>query len=208
MFYDPRVDLKPAPLKHNPFNALVAPRPIGWIGTQAGDGTVNLAPYSYFNAFASDPPVVAFAPNSKDSAGLSKDTLANLREVPEFTCSIVSLGLAEQMNQSSADYAAELSEFSQANLTTGSSRLIRPPYVAEAKAVLECAVYAIHSLPSRDGGRQSHLVIGEVIGIHIDDALIVEGKIDTLALAQVARLGYHDYSSVDKTFELLRPELD
>jgi len=208
MFYDPRQDLKPAPLKHNPINALIAPRPIGWIATQAKDGSINLAPFSYFNAFAADPPVVAFAPNSKNTEGQSKDTLANLRDVPEFTVNIVSKELAEQMNQTSADYVHGISELSEVGLTSASSRLVLPPHVDEAKAVLECTVFAIHALPKRDGGRQSHLIIGEVIGIHIDDSLIVDGKIDTPALAQVARLGYHDYLSVEETFEMLRPELD
>ena len=206
MYYDPRVDLKPAPLTHNPINALIAPRPIGWIGTKAADGSVNLAPFSYFNAFAADPPVVAFAPNSKDTAGAPKDTLANVLEVPAFTVSIVSRTLAEQMNQTSADYPHGTSEFSQSGLTAAAAKSVSPPYVGEALAALECQVYDIHKLPSRPGGRQSHLVIGEVVGIHIRDELIVDGKLDTLAMQQVSRLGYFDYSSVDHLFEMLRPD--
>ena len=124
MFYDPREDLKPDPLTHNPVNALVAPRPIGWIGTSAADGNVNLAPFSYFNVFAADPPSVAFGPSSKDAEGTPKDSLANVREVPEFTVSIVSRKLADQMNQTSADYERGVSEFEQTGLTTAGSRLV------------------------------------------------------------------------------------
>jgi len=205
MFYDPREGLKPDPLTHNPVNALVAPRPIGWIGTSAADGNVNLAPYSYFNVFAADPPSVAFGPSSKDAEGTPKDSLANVREVPEFTVSIVSRKLADQMNQTSADYERGVSEFEQTGLTTAGSRLVTPPHVGEAQAVLECRVFDIHPLPRRSGGKQSHLVVGEVIGIHIDDGLIVDGKGDTLAFEQVSRLGYFDYSVVNNLFEMPRP---
>ena len=208
MFFDPRQHVSPAPLKHNPINTLIAPRPVGWIGTQSQDGSTNLAPFSYFNAFSADPPIVAFAPNSRNAQGEPKDTLANLRDTPEFTVSIVSIELAKQMNQTSADYSQGVSEFSESKLTPGTSRLVTPPHVGEAKAVLECKVFEIIALPKSGSGRQSHLVIGEVIGIYIDDTLIINGKIDSKALSQVARLGHHDYLSVNDTFEMLRPELD
>ena len=206
MFYDPRDDVRPAPLTHNPLNALVAPRPIGWIGTVSSDGFENLAPFSYFNAFSADPPIVGFAPNAKSAGNDDKDTLANVREVSEFTASIVSAPLAEKMNRSSKTLDRRSSEFEYAELSAAPSRSVRPPHVAEAKAVLECTVHDIIALPTRSGGRGSHLVIGAVVGIHIDDALIVDGKIDALALAQVARLGYFDYSVVTELFEMLRPE--
>ena len=112
------------------------------------------------------------------------------------------------MNQTSADYSQGVSEFSESKLTPGTSRLVTPPHVGEAKAVLECKVFEIIALPKSGNGRQSHLVIGEVIGIYIDDTLIINGKIDSKALSQVARLGHHDYLSVNDTFEMLRPELD
>ena len=205
MFYDPRENLRPAPLTHNPLNALVAPRPIGWISTISAQGECNLAPFSYFNAFSADPPVVGYAPNAK-AAGGAKDSLANVQAVPEFTVSVVSADLAEQMNETSRALAHGVNEYEMAGLEAGKSRLVRPPYVTHARAVLECRVFDIVELPAGKDGRGSQLVLGEVIGIYIDDDLIVDGKVDGKALRQVARLGYFDYTVVDNLFELLRPE--
>jgi flavin reductase (DIM6/NTAB) family NADH-FMN oxidoreductase RutF len=205
MFYDPRENPRPAPLAHNPLNALVAPRPIGWIGSVSAAGEVNLAPFSYFNAVSAEPAVVVFAPNEKAGGG-PKDTLANVREVGEFTVSIVSAALAHAMNETSRVAARGVNEFALARLTAAASQLVRPPRVAEARAALECEVWEIVPLPSTAGGRGSHLVIGTVVGIHIDDALIVDGRVDTVALAPVARLGYFDYSVVTGTFEMKRPD--
>jgi len=205
MFYDPRVDVRPKPLTHNPLNALIAPRPIGWIGSISKDGLENLAPFSYFNAFSADPVIVGFAPNSKLADGTPKDTLANIRETGEFTASIVSRSLAGQMNRSSCDLDRGASEFEFAGLASAPSKAVKAPRVAKARAVLECVVFEIVALPGTSGGRQSHLILGEVVGIYIDDALIVDGKIDILELAPVARLGYFDYSVVTETFEMKRP---
>lgn len=206
MFYDPRKNLRPRPLTHNPLNALVAPRPIGWIGSLSAAGEENLAPFSYFNAFSADPPVVAFAPNSKQGDGGPKDTLANVRAVPEFTASIVSEPLAQRMNETSRVLAHGVSEFAAAGLTAAPSTSVRPPHVGEALAVLECQVFDIIALPSPARGRGSHLVIGEVVGIHIDDGLIVDGKVNTLGLRQVARLGYFDYTVVRELIVIPRPD--
>lgn len=206
MYYDPRIDLRPAPLAHNPLNALVAPRPIGWIGTISATGEENLAPYSYFNAFSADPPVVGFAPNAMASGDGAKDSLSNVRDVGEFTVSIVSADLAEAMNQTSAPLPRGESEFRHARLTSAPSRAVRPPHVGEARAVLECRVFDIVELPARTGGRHSHLVLGEVIGIYIDDALIRDGRVDVLALKPLSRLGYFDYSVVESLFEMRRPD--
>lgn len=205
MFYDPRQDLRPAPLTHNPLNALVAPRPIGWIGTISAQGEANLAPFSYFNAFSADPPVVGFAPNARPGSSAPKDTLANVRAVPEFTASIVSQPFAAQMNETSRDLPPGYSEFHAAGLVSAPSRRVRPPHVRDARAVLECRVLEIVALPAGRDGRGSHLVLGEVVGIHIDDALIRDGRVDTLALAPVARLGYFDYCVVASSFEMRRP---
>lgn len=206
MFYDPRDDLRPAPLSHNPLNALVAPRPIGWIGSVSAGGEPNLAPFSYFNAFSADPPVVGFAPNAKGADGEAKDTLANVRETGEFTVSVVSAELAAAMNETSRVVPRGHNEFELAGLTAAPSRLVRPPHVGEARAVLECTVLQIVALPAHPGKRASHLVLGEVIGIHIDDDLIRGGRVDTLGLRQVSRLGYMDFSVVDNLFELPRPD--
>jgi flavin reductase (DIM6/NTAB) family NADH-FMN oxidoreductase RutF len=191
-------------LRFNPVNALVAPRPIGWIGTLSADGHANLAPFSYFNVFSANPPVVGFAPNEAPGGG-PKDTLANVREVTEFTVSIVGRDLAEAMNESSRVLPRGESEFERAGLTAAPSRDVTPPHVGEARAVLECRVVQIVPLPARAAGRGSHLVIGAVVGIHIDDALIVDGRVDVLGIAPVARLGYLDYSVVTSLFEMPRP---
>ncbi len=205
MFYDPREDLRPAPLTHNPLNAIVAPRPIGWIGSLSADGVPNLAPFSYFNAVSADPPTVVFAPNSRTD-GTPKDTLANVRDTGEFTVNIVSRSLAGVMNESSKEVSPDTDEFALAGVTAVPSNLIKPCRVGESHAALECTVFEIVPLPSRPGGRSSHLVIGNVIGIHIDDDLIVDGRLDTKSLAPLARLGYFDYGAVENPFEIPRPD--
>ncbi|MDZ7668713.1 MAG: flavin reductase [Gammaproteobacteria bacterium] len=128
MFYRPADDLRPPPLAYNPLNALVAPRPIGWIATVSAAGEANLAPFSYFNAFSADPPIVGFAPNAKAAGDDVKDTLANIREVAEFTVSIVSADLAPAMNESlrAPPYPGEHDEFVLAGVTEAPSRLRRP----------------------------------------------------------------------------------
>lgn len=206
MHYDPRIDLKPAPLKFNPLNALVAPRPIGWITSIDREGRVNLAPFSYFNAFSADPPIVGFAPNAHANGG-GKDTLRNVEAVPEFTASIVSADLARQMNETSRQLPYGENELIAAGLTAVASEYVRTPRVGEARAALECRVFEIVALPAGTDGRGSHLVLGEVVGVYIDDALIgSNGRVDSIALAQVARLGYHDYTNVAAIYEMRRPD--
>jgi flavin reductase (DIM6/NTAB) family NADH-FMN oxidoreductase RutF len=206
MHYDPRIDLKPAPLKFNPLNALVAPRPIGWITSIDRAGRVNLAPFSYFNAFSADPPIVGFAPNAHPNGG-SKDTLRNVQEIPEFTASIVSADLAQPMNETSRQLPYGENELIAAGLTAVASKYVRTPRVGEARAALECRVFEIVALPAGTDGRGSHLVLGEVVGVYIDDALIgSNGRIDSIALGQVARLGYHDYANVTSIYEMRRPD--
>ena len=206
MHYDPRIDLKPAPLRFNPLNALVAPRPIGWITSMDREGRVNLAPFSYFNAFSADPPIVGFAPNAHANGG-GKDTLRNVQAVPEFTASIVSADLARQMNETSRQLPYGENELIAAGLTAVASKFVRTPRVAEARAALECRVFEIVALPAGTDGRGSHLVLGEVVGVYIDDALIgSNGRVDSIALAQVARLGYHDYTNVAAIYEMRRPD--
>jgi len=206
MHYDPRIDLKPAPLRFNPLNALVAPRPIGWITSIDREGRINLAPFSYFNAFSSDPPIVGFAPNAHANGG-SKDTLRNVEAVPEFTASIVSADLARPMNETSRQLPYGENELVAAGLTAVASKYVRTPRVGEARAALECRVFQIVALPAGTDGRGSHLVLGEVVGVYIDDALIGRnGRVDSMALQQVARLGYHDYTNVAAIYEMRRPD--
>lgn len=205
MFYSIEEGPRACGLKHNPINALVAPRPIGWITTLDLLGRVNLAPFSYFNLVSADPPVVLFAPNEKDSQGVSKDSLRNVRETGEFVVNIVSWELRFAMNMTSSELAHGESEYELAGLTPTPSVLVKPPRVGESPAALECRVYQIVALPHRPGGRRSHAVFGEVVGVHINDAVIDGGIVSTLKIAPMARLGAFEYSGIDRIEVIPRP---
>ena len=197
-FYEPR---KGHGLPHDPFKAIVAPRPIGWIGTTDAQGRPNLAPYSFFNAISSFPPMVYF--NSEGR----KDSLNNVEATGEFTCSLVSAPLARAMNATSAPLAAGVNEFTLAGLDMAPSLRIKPPYVAEAIAALECKVTQIIQLAGIDGVKfQTWMVLGEVIGVHIDDRWLKDGIFDTAGANPIARCGYRgDYTEVVSLFEMIRP---
>lgn len=197
-FYEPR---KGHGLPHDPFKAIVAPRPIGWIGTVDAQGRPNLAPYSFFNAISSFPPMVYF--NSEGR----KDSLDNVEATGEFTCSLVSAPLARAMNATSAPSAPGVSEFTLAGLAMAPSSRIRPPYVADAIAALECKVTQIIQLAGIDGVLlQTWMVLGEVIGVHIDDRWLKDGIFDTAGANPIARCGYRgDYTEVTSLFEMIRP---
>ena len=197
-FYEPR---QGHGLPHDPFKAIVAPRPIGWIGTVDAQGRPNLAPYSFFNAISSFPPMVYF--NSEGR----KDSLNNVEATGEFTCSLVSAPLARAMNATSAPSAPGVSEFAHAGLAMAPSSRIRPPYVADAIAALECKVTQIIQLAGIDGVLlQTWMVLGEVIGVHIDDRWLKDGIFDTAGANPIARCGYRgDYTEVTSLFEMIRP---
>ena len=200
MFYRP--GLEAHGLAHNPFKALVSPRPIGWISTLDSQGAPNLAPYSFFNAFGDVPPLVGYASNgSKLGRDERKDTLANIRATREFVANIVSYALRDAMNATSAPLPAGIDEFAVAGLSPAPCQIVAPPRVAEAPAALECRLWRIIDLP----GVANHLVIGEVVGVHIDPAFVVEGKVDVTLYQPVARLGYRDYARVTEVFSLTRP---
>ena len=200
MFYRPGLD--PHGLAHNPFKALVAPRPIGWISSRDAMGRVNLAPYSFFNAIADDPPMVMYSSTGR-KIGLDegKDTVANIRATGEFVANIVSYALRDAMNASSGHYPAGEDEFLRAGLTPAPSVVVGPPRVAEAPASLECRVWKVIDLP----GPANVLVIGEVVGVHIADAVLAEGRVDVTRYQPLARLGYRDYAAVREVFALNRP---
>lgn len=200
MFYEPaRGDHG---LPHNPFKALVAPRPIGWISTLDGAGRANLAPYSFFNAVADAPPMVMYASTGrKIGLDAGKDTVANIRQTGEFVVNIVALALKDAMNASSGNYPAEEDEFGRAGLGKAACRLVAPPRVAEAPASLECKLWRLIALP----GAENFLVLGEVVGIHIDEAVIVDGEVDVTRYQPLARLGYRDYAAIREVFALSRP---
>lgn len=200
IFYEPgRHDRQV--LAHNPFKAIVAPRPIGWVSTMSGDGSVNLAPYSFFNAVAEAPPMLAFS-----SVG-AKDSSTFAGELREFVWNLVTWELREPMNETSAPLPRGQSEFHRAGLEMAPSRLVTPPRVADARCSMECKV--VHQLHLRDiDGRpiDQHLVIGQVVGIHLDEAAIVDGAVDTAQLRPVARLGgIADYTVVTEVFRMYRP---
>lgn len=201
MFYRP--GLEPHGLPHDPFKAIVTPRPIGWISTLDREGHVNLAPYSFFNAVADRPPMVVYgSAGTKPGLTERKDTLANIRVTGEFVVNIVSRALRDPMNASSAGLPAETDEFEVAGLEKARSRVVAPPRVKAAPAALECRLWQAIDLP----GDSNTLVIGEVVGVHIDDAMLRDGLLDITLYQPLSRLGYRDYTAVAEVFELSRPK--
>lgn len=197
-FYEPRAGHG---LPHDPFKAIVAPRPIGWISTLDAEGRVNLAPYSYFNAVASRPPMVMFA-----SEGL-KHTAANAAATGEFVANLATEELRHAMNLTSASLPAGEDEMRHAGLTPAPSRLVKPPRVAESPAALECKVVSVTELADIEGRKIGrYVVIGQVVGVHIDPTVIEDGHFDTAKARALARCGYRDYAVVASTFQLARPD--
>lgn len=190
-------------LPHNPFNALIAPRPIGWISTRASDGTRNLAPYSFFNAVAYVPPQVMFASTSaKEDQDGTKDSIANIRATGVFCVNIVASDHQDAMNASSAALPAGEDEFSVAGLTPLPCETIACDRVDGAPAALECQLSQIVALP----GAANFVAFGTVTGIHIRDNVLKDGLVDVTRYEPLARLGYRQYTSVRDVFELKRPD--
>jgi len=200
MFYNPKDGHG---LPHNPFSAIVSPRPIGWISTRAADGINNLAPYSFFNAVAYEPPQVMFASTStKEDQDGTKDSVANILATEVFCVNIVEYAMRDAMNATSANLGKEVDEFAHAGLELADCSNINCARVAQAPAALECKLTQVVSLP----GAHNRVVFGEVIGVHLRDDCIVEGRFDVTKYTPLARLGYRDYTSVEKLFALERPE--
>lgn len=200
IFYQPGQP-RPAGLAHDPFKALVAPRPIGWVSTMAADGSVNLAPYSFFNAVGEAPPMLAFS-----STG-AKDSAAFAGELREFVWNLVTFELRRPMNETSASLPRGHSEFQRADLAMAPSERVAPPRVAAARCAMECRVVEKLELRDVDGrGTDQHLVVGQVVGVHLDEGAIVDGVVDTALLRPVARLGgAADYTVVEQVFKMTRP---
>ncbi|MEX2630356.1 MAG: flavin reductase family protein [Tistlia sp.] len=197
-FYEPKDGHR---LAYDPFKAIVAPRPIGWISTIDAEGRPNLGPYSFFNALSSSPPIVAFS-----SEGM-KDSPANAEATGEFVFNLSTLPLARQMNASSAMVARGVNEFELAGLTAAPSRLVRAPRVAESPAALECRLLEVLHLKDLDGRQTDRFVVfGQVVGVHIDERYLKDGYFDTAAAQPLARCGYRDFAAVTEVFALLRPE--
>ena len=197
---------EPHGLRHNPFNALVIPRPIGWISSIDRAGVVNLAPYSFFNGVAYRPPQVMFSATGPQRGGAFKDTLANVEATREFVVNMATWELREAMNASAAPAPPDIDEFALAGLTAAPAALVAPPRVAESPVHLECVLVTTVALPSADEGRPSTVVFGEVKGVHIADGAIEEGMVRYDRLGVIGRLGYGDYARVDTVFDMVRPD--
>jgi flavin reductase (DIM6/NTAB) family NADH-FMN oxidoreductase RutF len=188
-------------LPHDPFKAILAPRPIGWVSTVDTNGLVNLAPYSFFNGFNSDPPIVGFSSEGR------KDSVSNAEATGEFVCNMVTRDLAELMNATSANVSHDINEMALVGLDPAASTLVKPPRVARAAAAFECKVVQILPLHDLAGDAlDSFLVLGQVVGVHINPAFLIEGRFDTAAARPIARCGYRgDYAEVTGLFEMFRP---
>ena len=187
-------------LPHDPFKAIVAPRPIGWVTSISLKGEVNLAPYSYFNGVNSRPNLVMFASEGR------KDSVTFIAETREFVCNLATWDLREQMNATSAPLPRGVNEMQRAGLAPAPSRLVRPPRVADSPCALECKLIKIVAMETADGQPiDCHVVFGQVVGVHIDDRFIVDGKLDTAAMQPIARCGYDEYAVVESVFSMTRP---
>ena len=197
MFYEPA---KGHGLPHDPFKAIVAPRPIGWISSISDRGEVNLAPYSFFNALSTHPHLVMFSSEGE------KDSVVFARESGEFVVNLVGQALVKQMNASAVDSPRGASEFEYAGLNPVPSRMVKPPRVEGALAALECKVTEILEPKGLDGSTGDRFVVfGEVVGIHIEESVMTDGLFDIVKAGTVARLGYMDYAAVTETFQMRRP---
>ncbi|MDY7579257.1 flavin reductase family protein [Herbaspirillum sp. RTI4] len=188
-------------LAHDPFKAIVAPRLIGWISTRDAKGQANLAPYSFFGAFASSPYIIGFS-----SEGY-KDSIRNIEETGEFVWNLSSRSLAEKMNATSAPVAQGVDEFALAGLTAAPGKNVNVPHVAESPAALECKLIQIVRLKTIDGKEMNNwLALGQVVGVHIRREFLKDGLFDTFAAQPIMRAGYRaDYAAIGEKFEMVRP---
>ena len=191
-------------LKHDPFNAIIAPRPIGWISSRDAKGNVNLAPYSFFNGFNYTPPIIGF------SSTAWKDTVANVQETGEFVWNLATMDLAKHMNATAAHVAREVDEFGIAGLTAVPGKLVNVPRVAESPVSFECKLTQIIQLQDAGGQKvQGWLTLGEVVAVHIDKAMIRDGVYQTALARPIVRAGRRgDYFEIrpENMFEMVRPD--
>ena len=191
-------------LRHDPFNAIIAPRPIGWISSRDAKGHVNLAPYSFFNGFCYHPPIIGFASTSW------KDSVANIKDTGEFVWNLATMDLAKQMNATAAHVAHDVSEFAVAGLTAVPGTIVKAPRVAESPVSFECKLTQIIQLQGADGAKaQAWLTLGEVVAVHIDKTLIKDGVYQTAMARPIVRAGRRgDYFEIrpENMFEMARPD--
>ena len=200
-YYEPR---NGHGLRHDPFNAIIAPRPIGWISSRDARGNLNLAPYSFFNGFCYKPPIIGFSSTSW------KDSVANMQETGEFVWNLATMDLAQQMNATAAHVAHEVSEFAISGLTPAPCKIVKAPRVAESPVSFECKVAQIVQLQGADGVKaNAWLTLGEVVAVHIDKAMIKDGVYQTALARPIVRAGRKgDYFVIrqDAMFEMARPD--
>jgi flavin reductase (DIM6/NTAB) family NADH-FMN oxidoreductase RutF len=200
-FYEPK---NGHGLKHDPFNAIIAPRPIGWISSWDTNGNINLAPYSFFNGFNYHPPIIGFSSTSW------KDSVANIQQTGEFVWNLATMDLAQQMNLTAAHVAHDINEFNISGLTAAPSKRVNVPRVAESPVAFECKVSQIIQLQGADGNKvQAWLTLGEVVAVHIDKAMIKDGVYQTALARPIVRAGRRgDYFEIraDAMFEMKRPD--
>jgi flavin reductase (DIM6/NTAB) family NADH-FMN oxidoreductase RutF len=191
-------------LKHDPFNAIIAPRPIGWISSRSAAGHVNLAPYSFFNGFNYTPPIIGFSSTSR------KDSIANIEETGEFVWNLATMDLAKQMNATAAHVAPEVDEFALAGLTAAPCKIVNVPRVGESPVSFECKLTQIIRLKAADGrDLDGWMTLGEVVAVHIDKSLIKDGVYQTALARPIVRAGRRgDYFEIrqDAMFEMNRPD--
>ena len=202
MFYEIE---KGTPDPFGTLNAIVVPRPIGWISTLSADGVPNLAPYSFFNAVAYSPPQVMFAATSNHRSGGLKDAVLDAQTTGEFVVNVATWELRERMNASAVPAPREIDEFEYAGLTKAESKLVKCPRVAESPINLECRYIRSAEMLSNDAEDPNTVVFGQVVGVHVDERVLVDGRIDFLKLRPVGRLGYLDFVEVDSVFTMERP---
>ena len=200
MFYEPK---NGSPFKIDPFKSLVFPRPIGWISSISKNGIANLAPYSYFNAVADEPPQVMFCSNGSSTHGKYKDSLSNILTTKEFVVNFATSTSRNQMNISSREFKPDEDEFILSNLKKKKSRLVKPPSVKDSPVNLECKLVKTIKLKS-NSKKISTMIIGEVIGIFINNKFIKNNRIDSVAMRYIARMGYSEYTTISSKFNLKR----
>ena len=188
------------------FKSLIIPRPIGWISSKNNDGQINLAPYSFFNAIATIPPMVVIGPGGYSKSGNNKDTLLNIKNNPEFVCNFVSWDVKDIMNESSYSFDNNESEIEKLNIETENSTMVSIPRVKLSPAHFECTLFKIIDLPSDSKGNPNHLIIGNIIGINISDKIIKNDRIDIGELKPISRMGYDEYALINTIFSMKRPK--
>ena len=203
MFYEPGKTNHGLP--QDPFKSCVIPRPIGWISSLSAQGVHNLAPFSQFQMLTFNPPYVMFSAN-QNTTGSRKDTVVNVEATGEFVWNMATYDLREAVNKSAEEVPPEVDEFDLASVTKEPSQLVKPSRVAESPIHFECDYHQTIRLPGKTSLATASVVFGRVVGIHIKDEFIrADGRIDVLKIRPIARLGYHDYTTIDSLFQMIIP---